>query len=49
MVAEVKELQFINTNIDIIREENKAGNGVKSFSDFVMFFETVVGFFKVKK
>ncbi len=41
--------QFINTNIDIIREENKAGNGVKSFSDFVMFFETVVGFFKGKK
>lgn len=41
--------QFINTNIDIIREENKTGNGVKSFSDFVMFFETVVGFFKGKK
>ena len=41
--------RFINTNVNIIREENKLGNGVKAFKDFVMFFETVVGFFKGAK
>jgi CRISPR type III-A-associated protein Csm2 len=39
---------FIDTNIDIIKEEHKKGNGYKAFCDFCLFFECVVGYFPKK-
>lgn len=47
IITEFKK--FIDTNVDIIKEENKNGNGYKAFTDFCLFFECVVGYFPKTK
>ena len=47
-VAQKSFQDFIDTNIDIIKEENKSGNGLEAFQDFCIFFECIVGYFPKK-
>lgn len=37
--------QFLDMGIELIQKENKNGKGCKTFLDFALFFEVVVGYF----
>lgn len=41
--------EFIEVNIDLIKEANKKNLGFETFNHFVTFFEVVVGYFKGEK
>lgn len=38
--------QFIDVNVEMIKNANKEGKGFLTFNNFTMFFEVVIGFFK---
>lgn len=38
--------QFIDKNVELVKEANKIGKGYEMFRSFTLFFEVVVGFFK---